>query len=164
MRLVLQRVRSAAVEWDEPGPTPADPPTHRRRTIGPGLAILLAAGPASTQEDAAHLAQKVANLRIFDDPDRDHKPNLSLIDIRGEALVVSQFTLYADASRGRRPSYIKAGDPTPARALYEQFARALQEQGIPTETGSFGAHMLVTIENDGPVTLVLSTDEWPTRT
>ncbi|HEX6548499.1 MAG TPA: D-aminoacyl-tRNA deacylase, partial [Candidatus Dormibacteraeota bacterium] len=104
------------------------------------------------------LAAKVANLRIF--PDDSGKSNRSLLDVHGEALVVSQFTLYADLSRGRRPSFADAGDPTRAAALYEAFASALTDQGVRTQTGSFGAHMLVTIENDGPVTLVLATDAW----
>ncbi len=89
--------------------------------------------------------------------------NVSLVDVKGAALIVSQFTLFADMSRGRRPSLLKAGDPQRAEQLYEAFVQQFRERGIPTETGSFGADMRVTIENDGPVTLVLSTDEWPTR-
>jgi D-tyrosyl-tRNA(Tyr) deacylase len=134
------------------------------RSIGPGLAILVGAGPTSNSDQAAHLAEKTANLRIFsarDDPRR--RPNLSLLETRGQALVVSQFTLYADTSRGRRPSYLAAGDPARARELCETFAQALERLGIPTERGSFGAHMVVSIENDGPVTVVLSTDDWATR-
>jgi D-tyrosyl-tRNA(Tyr) deacylase len=89
--------------------------------------------------------------------------NLSLVDVRGDALIVSQFTLFADMSRGRRPSLLKAGDPARAEQLYEKFVQQFRERGIETKTGSFGAVMRVSIENDGPVTLVLSTDEWPTR-
>ena len=89
--------------------------------------------------------------------------NLSLVDVKGSALIVSQFTLFADMSRGRRPSLLKAGDPQRAEALYEVFVKQFRERGIETRTGSFGAGMRVTIENDGPVTLVLSTDDWPTR-
>ena len=89
--------------------------------------------------------------------------NLSLADVHGEALVVSQFTLFADVSRGRRPSFLGAGDPKRAEELYLTFVERLRERGIETQTGSFGAVMTVGIENDGPVTLVLSTDEWPTN-
>ncbi len=131
------------------------------RQIGPGLAILVGAGSGDTPADATRLAEKTANLRIFADP--QGRTNLSLIDTGGEALVVSQFTLYADTSRGRRPSFLAAGEPARAAALYEAFVAALQALGIETATGSFGAHMLVSIDNDGPVTLVLSTDDWPTR-
>jgi D-aminoacyl-tRNA deacylase len=129
--------------------------------IGRGLAILVGTGDRSEQGDATRLATKLASLRIF--PDQHGRANLSLTDIRGEALVVSQFTLYADLSRGRRPGFTQAGDPAHARTLIDHFAAALRAQGIPTQTGSFGAQMLVEIENDGPVTLVLSTDDWPTR-
>ena len=156
MRAVIQRVRAASVSWTE-----GDPPTPQTRAIGPGLALLRGAGPNSTPDQAHHLAQKTATLRIFPDP--AGRTNLSLLDTQGQALVVSQFTLYADTSRGRRPSFLTAGDPAHAKSLYETFATALTQQGVPTQTGSFGAHMLVTIENDGPVTHVLSTDDWPTR-
>jgi D-tyrosyl-tRNA(Tyr) deacylase len=95
--------------------------------------------------------------------DEAGRMNLSLIDVHGSALIISQFTLFADTSRGRRPSLLKAGDPQRAELLYEIFVQRFRERGIETQTGSFGADMRVTIENDGPVTLVLSTDEWPTR-
>jgi D-tyrosyl-tRNA(Tyr) deacylase len=101
-------------------------------------------------------------LRIF--ADQAGRTNRSLKDVKGEALVVSQFTLYADISRGRRPSFIRAGDPKEAEALYEHFAEELESNhGIATKTGSFGAHMTVSLDNDGPVTLALSSDDWPTR-
>ncbi|MEP7105317.1 MAG: D-aminoacyl-tRNA deacylase, partial [Chloroflexota bacterium] len=99
--------------------------------------------------------------RIFPDP--EGRFNLSLTDVQGEALIVSQFTLYADLSRGRRPGFSAAGDPDRARGLVDHFADQLRSHGIPTQTGSFGAQMLVEIANDGPVTLVLATDDWPTR-
>jgi D-tyrosyl-tRNA(Tyr) deacylase len=119
-------------------------------------------GPDDDREQAERLADKVANLRIF--ADAEGRTNLSLRDVQGEALVVSQFTLYADTSRGRRPSFIRAGDPEQAEALYEHFAARLETtHGIPTKKGSFGAHMTVSIENDGPVTLALSTDDWATN-
>lgn len=152
MRLVIQRVRRAAVSW----------PGHRQ-AIGPGLAILLGAGPNDDQKTADRLAAKVAELRIF--KDGDGKTNKSLQDVKGAALVVSQFTLYADLRRGRRPGFTAAADPAKAEALYEHFATALQTQHqiADVKTGSFGAAMLVEIENDGPFTLVLSSDDWPTN-
>ncbi len=135
---------------------------EERRTIGRGLAILLGAGPTSDHTQAAHLAAKIATLRIFPDP--QGRFNLSLADIGGEALVVSQFTLYADTSRGRRPGFTTAADPTHAEALIDHFAETLRKtHGISTQTGGFGAQMLVEVENEGPVTIVLSTDDWPTR-
>jgi D-tyrosyl-tRNA(Tyr) deacylase len=152
--LVVQRVSGASVSWSEEA-------GEQRRSIGRGLAILVGAGEGSDQAAATRLAAKLAALRIF--PDAEGRFNLSLTDVGGEALVVSQFTLYADLSRGRRPGFTAAGAPTRARELVDHFAAALQGQGVPTQTGSFGAHMLVEIANDGPVTLVLSTDDWPTR-
>lgn len=107
------------------------------------------------------LADKIVDLRVF--ADRAGKMNLSLVDVKGSALIVSQFTLFADMSRGRRPSLLGAGDPARAERMYELFAQRFRERGIPTETGSFGAVMQVGIENDGPVTLVLSTDDWATN-
>lgn len=107
------------------------------------------------------LADKVIDLRVF--ADAEGRMNLSLVDVGGSVLIVSQFTLFADMSRGRRPSLLKAGDPTRAEQLYEVFVQQFRDRGIEPQTGSFGAVMQVTIENDGPVTLVLSTDEWPTR-
>jgi D-tyrosyl-tRNA(Tyr) deacylase len=143
------------VAWREAGGS------EERRAIGRGLAILVGAGEASDEAGAARLAARVANLRIFSDA--DGRFNLSLVDVRGEALVVSQFTLYADLSRGRRPGFTAAGDPDRARALVDHFAGRLRALGVPTQTGSFGAQMLVEIANDGPVTLVMATDDWPTR-
>jgi D-tyrosyl-tRNA(Tyr) deacylase len=156
VRLVAQRVRAASVTWGEG-------PGAQQRRIGRGLAILLGAGPASDQAQAAHLASKLAALRIFPDPARAGSFNLSVTDVGGEALVVSQFTLYADTSRGRRPGFTTAADPADAQPLIEHFVNTLTTLGVPTQTGSFGAHMLVEIENEGPVTIVLSTDDWPTR-
>jgi D-tyrosyl-tRNA(Tyr) deacylase len=154
LRAVIQRVRSASVEWQ-------DGDGAHRHAIGHGFAILVGAGANSDEAQADRLADKIAHLRVF--ADEDGRSNLSLLDVAGEALVVSQFTLYADTSRGRRPSFIQAGDPARARALYEHFAQTLRALEIPTKTGSFGAHMLVTIENDGPVTFALSTDAWDTQ-
>ena len=107
------------------------------------------------------MADKLVDLRVF--ADEAGRMNLSLADVHGEALIVSQFTLFADMSRGRRPSLLGAGDPKRAQQLYEAFVQRFRERGIDTKTGSFGAVMRVSIENDGPVTLVLSSDDWPTN-
>ncbi len=143
MRLVLQRVCRARVLVD--GETIAE--------IGPGLLILLGIAPLDNEESARLLAEKVATLRIFED--QEGKTNLSIQDVRGEALVVSQFTLYADTRKGRRPSFTDAASPQIAAPLVERFAQLLRERGIPTQTGRFGAHMLVEIHNDGPFTIWL---------
>jgi len=142
------------VGWDEEG-------TERGATIGPGYVLLVGAASDDDEASVRRLADKVIDLRVF--RDEAGRMNLSLVDVKGAALIVSQFTLFADMSRGRRPSLLKAGDPQRAEQLYEAFVQQFRERGIQTETGSFGADMRVTIENDGPVTLVMSTDEWPTR-
>jgi len=121
--------------------------------IGEGLLILLGIGPADDEAVADQLAKKIVNLRIFED--EAEKMNLSLLDVTGEALVVSQFTLYADTSRGRRPSFIDAAKPDQAEPLVTYFAKYLIAQGVPTQMGVFGAHMAVELVNDGPVTIVL---------
>ena len=140
--------------WDEAG-------EERRATIGPGLVLLVGAASDDDESNVRRLADKVIDLRVF--ADESGRMNLSLVDVKGSALIVSQFTLFADMSRGRRPSLLKAGDPQRAEQLYEVFVQQFRARGIETQTGSFGAVMRVSIENDGPVTLVLSTDEWPTR-
>jgi len=121
--------------------------------IGPGMVILLGVGDTDTEDEARWLAGKCANLRIFED--EAGKMNRSLLDSGGKALVVSQFTLYGDVSKGRRPSFVHAADPEIAEPLVERFAQFLQGEGIETSTGEFGADMLVEIENDGPVTLMI---------
>ena len=143
MRALLQRVSSGRVSVD--GQTIAH--------IGHGLVILLGIGHGDGEEQAIYLAEKIANLRIFEDD--QGKTNLSVLDVGGEAIVVSQFTLYADTRKGRRPSFIYAADPDVAAPLVERFAELLRGQGVPTQTGQFGAHMLVEIDNDGPVTIWL---------
>lgn len=143
MRAVLQRVRRGKVSVDG----------RRVAEIGPGLVILLGVGHEDNEEVAHQLTEKIAHLRIFED--EAGKMNLSIRDIGGSALVVSQFTLYADTRKGRRPSFVDAALPDVARPLVDRFARLLTEQGIPTQTGEFGANMLVEIENDGPVTILL---------
>jgi D-tyrosyl-tRNA(Tyr) deacylase len=154
LRLVAQRVTSGSVTWDEAG-------DRHRAAIGRGFVLLVGAGPDDDEATIRRLADKVIDMRVF--ADEAGKMNLSLADVHGEALVVSQFTLFADFSRGRRPSFLGAGDPKRAEELYLVFVQHLRERGIETQTGSFGAVMTVGIENDGPVTLVLSSDEWATR-
>jgi D-tyrosyl-tRNA(Tyr) deacylase len=143
MRSLIQRVSSGKVTVD--GQIIAQ--------IGHGLVILLGIGHGDGEEQAIYLAEKIANLRIFEDA--QGKTNLSILDVGGEAIVVSQFTLYADTRKGRRPSFIYAADPEVAEPLVERFAELLRDQGVPTQTGQFGAHMLVEIHNDGPVTIWL---------
>jgi D-aminoacyl-tRNA deacylase len=154
LRVVAQRVAAGSVSWDEGG-------SERRATIGHGYVLLV--GAASDDEDITvrKLADKLIDLRVF--ADEAGRMNVSLVDVKGAALIVSQFTLFADMSRGRRPSLLKAGDPQRAEQLYNVFVERFREREVETETGSFGADMRVSVENDGPVTLVLSTDEWPTR-
>lgn len=121
--------------------------------IGPGLLLFVGVAPEDTAATATKLAEKVAGLRVFDDG--SGKPNLSVLDTGGEVLVVSQFTLLADLSRGRRPSYSGAARPEQARELVEAVASRLVELGLRVARGSFGAHMEVALVNDGPVTLIL---------
>jgi D-tyrosyl-tRNA(Tyr) deacylase len=147
MRAVLQRVSRARV-------------TVEGRVTGEitaGLMVLLGVGTADTSATAASLAEKVAQLRIFDDA--GGKMNLSLLDVKGSALVVSQFTLYGDARGQRRPSYIAAARPEQAKLLYEEFCSALKKIGVPVETGIFQAMMSVELVNEGPVTILLDSDK-----
>jgi D-tyrosyl-tRNA(Tyr) deacylase len=143
MRIILQRVTQANVIVD--GQSIAK--------IGRGLLILLGIGPGDGESAAEYLAEKCANLRIFEDD--GGKTNVSVQDIHGDALVVSQFTLYADARKGRRPSFTEAAAPEIAEPLVRYFAERLNALGVPTRTGWFGAHMLVELINDGPFTIVL---------
>jgi D-tyrosyl-tRNA(Tyr) deacylase len=143
MRTVVQRVSQASVsiEGEPVG------------TIGPGVVVLVGISQGDTEEQAEWLARKIAGLRIFEDS--AGKMNASLLDVDGAALVISQFTLYADARKGRRPGFTDAAPPEVAEPLVEHFAQALRDHGVPVETGVFGAHMLVEIHNDGPVTILL---------
>ena len=147
MKAVLQRVSRGSVTVE--GQIIAE--------IGKGLVILLGVEPDDTIKDAENLASKIAMLRIFEDD--AGKMNLSCLDVKGEAIVVSQFTLLADTSRGRRPSFIGAAKPEIAEPLCDYFIKKLGELGIPTQSGKFGAHMLVSIENNGPVTILLDYPE-----
>lgn len=146
MRTVLQRVKEASVSV-------AGEVTGR---TGPGLLILLAVAKGDTESDARYLAAKCAGLRIF--TDESGKMNQSVIDIRGGILVVSQFTLYADCRKGRRPSFDRAADPVLARNLYEYFINLLKETGLNIEAGIFQADMQVSLVNDGPVTIICESE------
>lgn len=143
MRLVIQRARKGWVKVED----------QVIAEIDRGLVILVGVGRTDTAQEVSWLAKKTAHLRIFED--QSGKTNLSLLDIAGEALVVSQFTLYADTRKGRRPSFIHAARPELAEPLVQTFAKELTRQGIPTQMGVFGAHMVVGLENDGPVTIVM---------
>jgi len=147
MRVLLQRVSRASVTVDG----------EIVGQIGAGFVALVGVGHGDGEEQAAWLARKVAGLRVFEDA--EGKFNLSLHDVGGSVLVVSQFTLYADASRGRRPAFTAAAPPEIAEPLVERFAQFLREEhNVPVEMGVFGAHMLVEIHNDGPVTILLERD------
>ncbi len=143
MKAVIQRVSHASVTVDG----------NRVSSIGDGLLILLGIGPDDDEEKARAMTKKIAALRIFSDA--EEKMNLSVRDIGGSAIVVSQFTLYADCRKGNRPSFIGAAAPALASPLVDRFAGLLEEQGVPTQTGIFGAHMDVELLNSGPVTIIL---------
>jgi D-tyrosyl-tRNA(Tyr) deacylase len=143
MRALVQRVCEAAVTVDG----------KRIAEIGPGFVILLGVGHGDGLEQAAYLAEKIANLRVFEDG--AGKMNRSILESGGEAILVSQFTLYADTRKGRRPAFTDAAAPEIAAPLVERFAEMLRQKGVPTQTGVFGAEMLVEIFNDGPVTIWL---------
>ena len=141
MRAVIQRVNHGRVTID--GRINAD--------IGRGLVILLGIGPGDDEVKSAVLAKKIAQMRIMEDD--QGKMNLSVLDTGGSAIVVSQFTLFADTRRGNRPSFVNAAAPDIASPLVDHFVEQLRSLGVPTQTGEFGAHMLVSLENDGPVTI-----------
>ncbi|MBT2643661.1 D-tyrosyl-tRNA(Tyr) deacylase [Bacillus sp. ISL-41] len=143
MRLVIQRSKEAKVTVDG----------EVTGSINKGFVILVGVTHEDTEKDAAFLAEKSANLRVFEDD--AGKMNLSLLDVGGEILSVSQFTLYGDCRKGRRPNFMDAAKPDHAEAVYEAFNRFLSEKGIKVETGVFGAMMDVQLTNDGPVTLII---------
>lgn len=145
MRALLQRVSSASVEVD--GETLGQ--------IGAGLVVLLGISREDTEKEAAYIATKTVNLRIFSDP--DGKFNLSALDVGAELLLVSQFTLYGDTRKGRRPSFVGAADPGVAGPMFDRAVELFRETGLQVQTGRFQAYMNVTIHNDGPVTIMLDT-------
>ena len=147
MRAVLTRVKSASVTIDG----------KVNGQIGQGFLILLGVGPADTEAQCRYLAEKALGLRIFED--ENGKMNLGLGDVGGQVLVVSQFTLYGNCRKGRRPSFTDAAGPQLGNELYEKFLAVCEELGYPPQHGQFGADMQVTSVNDGPVTLILDTDE-----
>ena len=147
MRIVLQRVTRASVTVD----------SQVTGEIGPGLVALVAVGREDSSATAASMAEKILNLRIFNDD--QGKMNRSLLDAGGAVLAVSQFTLYADARGGRRPSFILAAPPEQGRTLYQEFVDALRALGVRVETGVFQAHMSVELVNDGPVTILLDSSK-----
>ena len=147
MRAVVQRVNRGSVTVDE----------NTVGSIGKGFVILLGVSEKDTSEDVAYMTDKIVNLRIFED--EDEKMNLSLQDIKGELLVVSQFTIYGDCRKGRRPNFMNAARPEKAEALYLEFVSRCREMGVKTETGTFQASMTVNIENDGPVTVIVDSEK-----
>ncbi len=146
MRAVVQRVSRAQVRVEG----------EVKGAVGRGMVVLLGVGRNDSAEAAVYLAEKVANLRIFED--EQGKMNRSLVEMGGEALVISQFTLYGDVRKGRRPGFDQAAPPQQAESLYEQFVRELVAHGIRVATGVFQAHMEVELVNDGPVTILLDSD------
>jgi D-aminoacyl-tRNA deacylase len=147
VRVVLQRVTTASVAVEE----------KIVSSIGPGYLLLVGVGTGDEAAEAEALAEKIVNLRIF--RDAEGKTNLSLADVTGEALVVSQFTLYADTRKGRRPSFIRAADPSEAAEVVETFAKAVEARGVRVGRGVFGAEMAVELVNDGPFTLTFETSD-----
>jgi D-tyrosyl-tRNA(Tyr) deacylase len=147
MKVVLQRAKDAKVTVE--GTTVG--------AISKGLVLLVGVTHEDTEEDVKYLAEKIPNLRIFED--ESGKMNLSLLDVKGAILSVSQFTLYGDCRKGRRPNFMGAAKPDKAELLYEEFNGALREKGIIVETGTFGAMMDVSFTNDGPVTLILESKD-----
>ena len=143
MRAVVQRVTNADVKIDD----------RVNGKIDNGLLVLLGVGNGDTEEDMKYIADKIIKLRIFSD--ENDKMNLSLEDVGGSMLVISQFTLYGDCSHGRRPYFGNAMEPVSANEMYEKFVAYIRERGIHTETGEFGADMKVSLTNDGPVTIIL---------
>jgi D-tyrosyl-tRNA(Tyr) deacylase len=150
MRTVLQRVTEASVRWD-----------GGESSIGPGYCLLVGVADTDEARDADYLADKILKLRVFSD--EAGKFNLSAPQVKADFLVISQFTLFADARGQNRPSFLHAARPEQSRPLLERFIARLRDSGLQVETGSFGAQMAVQLVNDGPVTIVLSTDAWEPR-
>lgn len=147
MRAIIQRVNSANVQVNN----------NQIGKINKGLLVFLGVKDDDSDEDLSYLVDKIINLRIFED--EEDKMNLSLIDVQGELLVVSQFTLYGDCKKGRRPSFAKAAKPNRAKFLYEKFIEETKKRGFNTQQGEFQAHMIINIQNDGPVTILLDSEK-----
>ena len=147
MKIILQRVRAGAVTIEG----------QERRQIGPGLVALVGFGQEDGEKHADYLAAKMVELRIFED--ENGQMNRSLLETGGECLLISNFTLYANAKKGRRPSFIESMEPGRASALFDYFVETVKTKGVPVQTGEFGAEMLVDIQNDGPVTIILDSAE-----
>lgn len=147
MRAVVQRVNFSSVIVDG----------VRVGEVKMGLNVLLGVGDDDTMTDVDYMVEKVCGLRIFEDD--QEKMNLSLIDVKGEMLCISQFTLYGDVKKGKRPSFTGAARPEEANVLYEAFTERVKAQGIPVQKGVFGAHMIVDIQNDGPVTILIDSQK-----
>ncbi len=147
MRAVVQRVRRAAVNVGE----------RAVAQIGPGLIIFVGVGRDDGEGEVGWMAEKIAHLRVFEDV--EGRMDRSLLEVGGEALVVSQFTLYGDVRKGRRPDFTAAARPAEAEPMYQRFVRDLRGRGVPVQSGVFGARMLVELENDGPVTLIIETED-----
>lgn len=143
MRTIIQRVSEASVSIQG----------EKTRKIQKGLLLFVGIGPEDTAEDVSWFTQKIINLRIFNDT--DGKMNLSIQDIKGEILLVSQFTLYASTKKGNRPSFIQSAKPEIAIPLYERFIEKIKQTGIEIQTGTFGADMKISLTNDGPVTIII---------
>ncbi|MFB0526496.1 MAG: D-aminoacyl-tRNA deacylase [bacterium] len=147
MRAIVQRVSEASVSVKE------DESLKEINKIGKGLVVLLGIGKEDGENDAEYLAEKISHLRIF--PDENDKMNLSILDVGGEILVISQFTLYGDCRKGRRPDFTSAASPEMAEGLYQKFTEKAKAKGVKVKSGEFQARMLVNIHNDGPVTILL---------
>jgi len=150
LRAIVQRVSEASVSVKNEAES-----LREINKIKRGLVVLLGVGRQDSEEDAEYLAEKISNLRIF--PDENDRMNLSVLDVRGEVLVISQFTLYGDCRKGRRPDFTSAAPPEMAEDLYEKFIEKVKAKGVEVKSGEFQARMLVDIHNDGPVTILLET-------
>lgn len=146
MKAVIQRVKKASVSYE-----------NIKEETGKGLVILLGVGKNDTGKDILRLAEKILNLRIF--ADEKNKFNFSVADVKGDILVISQFTLYGNCQRGRRPDFPDAAEPEKANILYEKFVYELKKSGLTVKTGKFAADMTVEIHNDGPVTILMDTEQ-----
>lgn len=146
MKAVVQRVQKAAVSYES-----------EKKGIGKGLVVFIGIGKNDTENNIKWLAEKILNLRIFSD--NNNKFNFSVADIKGEILVVSQFTLYGNCKKGRRPDFACSAEPEKANIFYEKFTEMLAKSGLAVKTGKFAADMLVEIHNDGPVTILIDTEQ-----